>query len=144
MEFGEIWLALGIDLGTLQGAITHIYRETPTFQVVDREGFTLELVIPLIESRPACGPKPYRMGIRLIGVLHLDGDPINYHFDAFVRLDPTVVTDAAGMPSGVLSYVEVEDVVPDFARPGLEAEFAPTGAVGSVLDARRFLSLIHI
>lgn len=136
MEFGDIWMALGIDVSVLQGAVTHLYREDPGFQVVEGPGYRLELVIPLIEVRPACGPKPYRMGIRLIGTLTLEGDPNPFHFDAFVRLDPVVLTDGA-IPAGGLSFVEVEDVVPAFTRASLEAEFAPDGKIGKVLSARR-------
>jgi hypothetical protein len=138
MNFGDVWMALGADLAIVQGAVAHLYREKPEFQVIEQPGARLELVIPVIETRPACPPRPFRMGIHLVGDLFLDGTPGSLLFDAWVGLAPGVVADEDGMPFGTLAFVAVENVKPDFARPALEAQFAADGAIGKVLAGFRF------
>ena len=38
MDFGDVWLALGIDLQVLQGALMHLYKNDPKFQVIEEAG----------------------------------------------------------------------------------------------------------
>lgn len=137
MDIGENWMALGLDLQLLQGAILHLYKEKPEFQVLEGEvagfAFRLELVAPAIEARPPCGPLPYRIGIHLVGDLYLAGGTDAVRFDAWVRLDPTVVAGAGGMPFGALASGGVESVVPEPARAELEKTFQPGGSVGDAL-----------
>ena len=91
MDFGDVWLALGIDLELVQGAVTHLYKVDPEFQVIDKPGaYHLELVVPKIEARPECGDKPYRIGIHLLGTLTVGDPPVDLLFDAWVRLAPAL------------------------------------------------------
>lgn len=134
MDFGDIWMALGLDLQVLQGAVTHLYRTSPAFSVIEGAGYRLELIIPAVEVRPVCGTLPYRMGIHLVGDLYLGNNP-SVVFDAWVRLDPAVVTDpATGIPAGALRFVGVESIKPAFAKDALAAEFADDGSIGKVLS----------
>lgn len=139
MNFGDVWMALGIDLSIVQGAVTHLYRDKPDFQVIEKPGeFRLELIIPAIETRPECGPKPFRMGIHLIGNLFVGALPDPFLFDAWVRLAPGVVRDENDNPFGTLDFVEVENVTPPRARPQLTKEFEPEGKIGKALAGFRF------
>ena len=133
MDFGDVWMALGMDLSVLQGAVNHLYREDPAFSVVEGTGFRLELVIPTFEIRPACGPKPYRVGIHLLGNLFIGTQPALL-FDAWVGLTPGVIVGDDDIPVGTLRFVEVENVTPDFAKAQLEAQFADDGRIGKVLS----------
>jgi len=140
MDFGDVWLALGIDLQLLQGALMFLYRNDQHFQVIEEAGsYRLELVAPLLEARPACGDKPFRVGIHLIGTLAIGTDPAQ-PFDAWVRLQPGVAADNPEMmPKGTLSFVEVESVTPSLAHDKLAENFSPSSAgVGKVLAAFRF------
>lgn len=122
MDIGQNWMAFGLDLQLLQGAILHLYKVKPEFQAIEGEvagiAFRLELVAPAIEARPPCGPLPYRIGIHLVGDLYLAGGPNAVRFDAWVRLDPTVVTGAGAMPFGALVFGGVESIVPEPAKVG--------------------------
>ncbi|MFP3902408.1 MAG: DUF3892 domain-containing protein [Acidimicrobiia bacterium] len=144
MNFGDVWMALGIDLQVLQGAVTHLYRERPDFQVIEDPGaYRLELVIPTIEVRPECGDLPHRMGVHLLGNLFLGDSTDALLFDAWVRLAPAVADpvpepEGNGLPAGTLSFVDVESVTPEFAGEPLAEAFAPDGAIGSVLAGFRF------
>lgn len=137
MDIGQNWMALGLDLQLLQGAILHLYKVKPEFQAIEGEvagfAFRLELVAPEIEARPPCGPAPYRIGIHLVGDLYLAGSPNAVRFDAWVRLDPTVVTGADSMPYGALVFGGVESIVPEAAKAELEKTFQPGGTVGDAL-----------
>jgi hypothetical protein len=137
MDVGQNWLVLGLDLQLLQGAIMHLYKTKPAFQAIDGSvgtvTFRLELVAPVIEPRPACGDLPYRIGIHLLGDLYIAGSTSPARFDAWVRLEPDVVTDADGMPFGALVFDGVESIEPPAAKGELEKVFQPGGTVGDAL-----------
>lgn len=133
MEFGDVLVALGLDLRLLQGAASHIYLRDESLQTIEGEGFRLDLAVPLIETREPCGPLPFRMGIHLLGDLFIGAETTPIQFDAFVRLTPDVADDDDGMPVGVLAFDAVEFVKPEFALEPLAAEFEPGGRIGDVL-----------
>ncbi len=137
MDVGQNWLVLGLDLQLIQGAVMHLYKTKPEFQSISGTvlgfAYRLELVAPVIEPRPACGDLPYRVGIHLLGDLYIGDSTTPNRFDAWVRLDPTVVTGAGGMPFGALVFGGVESIEPAAAKATLEEEFQPGGGVGDSL-----------
>jgi len=134
MDFGDVWMALGIDFSVVQGAVNFMYKNDPEFQVVEKKDvYRLELLQPQIEARPPCGPVPYRMVLHLSGNLHIEGQNADLLFDAAVVLNPALAADADGNPVGVLSYGGIEGIQPAFARAELDAVFQPDGTVGKKL-----------
>jgi len=133
MDFGDVLIALGLDLRLLQGAVSHIYLRDESLQHLAGDGFRLDLAVPLVETREPCGPLPFRMGVHLLGDLFIGTQPVPVQFDAYVRLAPGVLDDDAGMPVGALRFDGVEFVKPDAARTQLVAAFQPGGRIGDLL-----------